>query len=74
MKKIWFKKFGWIYRPISWQGTLATVLLMLFMFQVFAAVDRRSHSVSDTLYGIFPFWVPAILAWLWIGLQTSSKE
>jgi len=74
MKKIWFKKWGWIFRPVSWQGTLITALLVLFLIQVFMAVDRNSHSVSDTLYGIFPFWVPSILSWLWIGLQTSAKE
>lgn len=74
MKKAWFKKWGWIYRPVSWQGTFVTVLLILFLIQVFMAVDRNSHSVSDTFYGIFPFWVPSILVWLWIGQESSLKE
>ena len=32
----------------------------VFCTQVFVAVQRRSHSVSDTLYGVFPFVVPCL--------------
>jgi hypothetical protein len=39
----------------------------------FLAVDRHSHSVSDTLYGIFPFFVPAFGILGWIASHTSSK-
>jgi len=54
MKKAWFKEWGSIYLPIAWQGWTAVVLTVLFSGQVFVAVDRHSHSASDTLYGIFP--------------------
>jgi hypothetical protein len=33
----------------------------VFCVQVFVAVDRQSHSVSDTLYGVFPYVVPALI-------------
>jgi hypothetical protein len=36
----WFRTWGWIYRPISWQGWLAAGLTVLFCVQVFTAVDR----------------------------------
>ncbi|MBI5406016.1 hypothetical protein HY972_03225 [Candidatus Kaiserbacteria bacterium] len=74
MNKNWFKKMGWIYQPVSWQGALVTFLLILFLVQVFIAIDRNSHSVSDTLYGIFPYWIPAILVWLWIGSKTNQQD
>jgi len=74
MARQWFKKIGWLYRPISWPGILITILLILFLAQVFIAVDRNSHSVSDTLYGIFPYWIPAILVWLWLGSKSSSPN
>ena len=73
MKKFWFKEWGWTYYPVSWQGAILTFFLILFLVQVFFAVDGRSHSGSDTLYGIFPFWVPAVLVWLWIASKTSQK-
>lgn len=73
MKRTWFRQWGWLYRPDSWERVVVTALLVLFLAQVFWVVDGRSHSVSDTLYGIFPYWTPAILAWLWIGSKASPK-
>ena len=54
MKHKWFKPWGWIYLPVSWQGALVTLLGLAFSVQVFLFIDSHSHSVSDTLYGIFP--------------------
>ncbi len=74
MKHRWFREWGWLYYPTSWQGVLLVVLVLIFCVQVFMAVDRHSHSVSDTLYGIFPFVVPGFLGLLWIAAKTSAKE
>jgi hypothetical protein len=53
---------------------VACVLLALaFAVNVFVAIDRRSHSVSDTLYGVFPFWMPTFLFLLWVASRTSDK-
>lgn len=46
---------------------------LAFCIQVFIFVDERSHSVSDTLYGIFPYWAPAFLLWLWIANSKSAR-
>ena len=73
MKTSWFKSWGWIYRPISWQGVLITLLDLAFCIQVFMAIDRNSHSVSDTLYGIFPYVVPALMLLYWVASKTSEK-
>jgi len=73
MRKFWFKQWGWIYRPVSWQGIISTILVIFFCIQVFTAIDNKSHSVSDTLYGIFPYWIPAIGIWLWVASKTSPK-
>jgi hypothetical protein len=72
MKGVWFKSWGWIYRPISWQGVLATLVTLAFCVQVFIAVDRNAHSVSDTLYGIFPYIVPASMLLYWVASKTSK--
>lgn len=73
MKEPWFGPWGWIYLPIAWPGWVAVVLTFLFCAQVFVAVDRRSHSVSDTLYGMFPFVVPAVGILGWIASKSSRK-
>lgn len=69
----WFKPWGWIYRPSSWQGVIVVALVLAFCVQVFLAVDSRSHSVSDTLYGVFPYIVPSLLVLNWIADKTSEK-
>jgi len=72
MAQRWFAPLGWVYRPVSWQGVLLILLAFVFCAQVFLAVDRRSHSVSDTLYGIFPFVVPCLIVLNWIASKTSG--
>jgi hypothetical protein len=73
MKKLWFKKIGWIYKPTSWQGIITTLALIAFCLHIFFFIDSKSHSVSDTLYGIFPYVIPAFLLYVWIASEKSIK-
>jgi hypothetical protein len=69
----WFKPWGWIYRPVAWQAWVITLVAGVFCVQVFMAVDRHSHSASDTLYGVFPYFVPAIWIVGWVASHTAAK-
>ena len=69
----WFLRWGWVFRPLRWPGWLLTLAVIAFCVQVFIAVDGRSHSVSDTLYGVFPYWACAFLLLNWIAERTQSK-
>jgi len=40
--------------------------------QVFVAVDRNSHSASDTLYGIFPYVLPALIVLEWLASKSDG--
>lgn len=73
MRHAWFRPWGWIYRPTSWQGLLLTFLVILFCAQAFLAVDRHSHSVSDTLYNLFPYIVPSLMLLNWVASKTSDR-
>jgi hypothetical protein len=68
----WFKQWGWLYLPASVPGVVIFLATLAFCVSFFLAVDRKSHSVSDTLYGVFPFFVCAFLLWDWIGARTSN--
>jgi hypothetical protein len=70
----WFRKSGWIYIPISFIGVFITLLVIAFCVTVFIAIDRNSHSVSDTLYGIFPYFVSAFTILFWIAANTSKNK
>ena len=74
MKTPWFKRLGWFYLPISPPGMVITLGALAFCAQVFQAIDRQSHSVSDTLYGIFPFFVCTFLLLDWVAARTSNRS
>ena len=73
MKNSWFKRLGWLFYPISWQGFVISMLALAFCVQVFVAMDRRSHSVSDTLYGIFPYFACCFLLLNWVAQNSSQR-
>ena len=67
MKQYWFKPkrfWNWFaaYYPVSWQGWVVTILAVAAAVWIFICVDRRSHSVSDTLLGIAPWFIAIGLA------------
>lgn len=73
MHATWFVRWGWFYRPVSLMGVLVLVLALAFAVQVFMAVDAGSHSVSDTLYGIFPYYVGLAFLVDWLASRTSGQ-
>ena len=68
----WYRPWGWIYRPVSWQGVLLIVAALIFCGTVVRAADRHSHSVSDTLYGVYPFIVPTLIVLNWMASKSSG--
>jgi hypothetical protein len=58
-----FARLGPTYRPTSLAGWFFTVLALAFVANCFWAIDRHSHSVSDTLYGLYPFAGVTYLLW-----------
>src|SRR5271166_3457068 len=74
MSDKWFSRLGWFYIPTSVPGAILWGLAVIFCATVFVAVDRHSHSVSDTLYGIFPFFVPTFLLLDWLARRLSETS
>ncbi|TAL66282.1 MAG: hypothetical protein EPN88_08705 [Bacteroidetes bacterium] len=74
MNIIWFKKVGIIFIPISIVGVLLYFLTLGFCATVIVAIDRNAYSVSDFLYGIFPYIVSAFTILFWIASNTCRKK
>jgi len=72
MSAKWFSRWGLFNAPSSYPGAIIALLAVLFCATVFVAVDRHAHSVSDTLYGIFPFFACAFLLVDWMGTRTCG--
>lgn len=68
-----FKPVGLIFRPISIAGWVISLFALAFCLHILLFVDGRSHSVSDTFYGVLPYWVPTFLVWMWIANRTSCN-
>lgn len=67
-----FASIGPLRRPSTVLGWIITLAAFVFMVQVFIAIDGRSHSNSDTLYGVYPFWGVTFLLWDWIARRLSA--
>ena len=74
MKNAWFRRAGCIYFPSTVQGFLIVAAAVAFCANVFWAIDRTSHSVTDTLYRVYPFFVCTFLLVDWIGRNSSSES
>jgi hypothetical protein len=70
----WFRRVGWFYVPVSAPGVVVTVGALAFCLQVTYAVDRHAHSVTDMLYGIYPFIIPTLLLLDWVASRTSEDS
>ena len=70
----WFKRFGCFAVPTSIPGAIVCIAAAMFCVNVFLAIDRHSHSVSDTLYGVFPYFACTFLLVDWIARRTSSQQ
>ena len=68
-----FTPLGPTYRPSGLAGWLLTALALAFVLNCFVAIDRNSHSVSDTFYGLFPYAGVTFLLWDWLARRLSGR-
>ena len=68
-----FAPLGPSYRPTGVAGWFFTVIALAFIANCFWAIDRHSHSVSDTFYGLYPFAGVTYLLWDRLA-QALSRE
>jgi hypothetical protein len=73
MKTSWFKRRGWFYQPVSLLGWSVTLAALAFCVQSFVAVDRHSHSASDTFYRFYPLAAPTFLGLMWVASCTCAE-
>ncbi|MGE5108948.1 MAG: hypothetical protein ACM3H8_15520 [Sphingobacteriales bacterium] len=71
MKSIWFKKTGWLYVPVHPMGLLITIIAVAFNVWFFIAIDRNSHSVSDTFIHFFVYFTSVLFWWKWVAEKTN---
>jgi len=70
----WFKRWGWVYRPVHPLGWGVDLAALVFLVQVFVALDAHAHSVSDMFYKFYVYAVPTFLGAMWIASRTSDES
>jgi hypothetical protein len=73
MKIKLFTRVGWFCVPSSLLGWFICAMAIVFCVTVFVAIDRHSHSASDTLYGVFPYFVCTFLMLDWLGRRSIEN-
>jgi hypothetical protein len=71
MKTIWFAKIGWLYWPVHIAGWIISFAALGISIWFFIAIDRHSHSVSDTLINFFVYFSCVAFWWKWVAEKTS---
>ncbi len=70
----WFRRWGWVYRPIHPLGYVTLLAALAFLVQTFHALDARAHSVSDLLYHFYAYAAPTFLGLMWVGSRTCAGK
>ena len=72
VQSVWFVPLGWVHAPRSALGWLVTLAAVAYATQVFLAIVAHAHSVTDTLYAVYPPWGVTFLGWDWIARRTAG--
>jgi hypothetical protein len=68
----WFRRWGWVYRPVHPFGYLALLAAVAFLVHTFLVLDARAHSVSDLLYHFYAYAAPTFLGLMWVCSRTCA--
>ena len=69
-----FKEMGLFYRPASLTGWAATGLALAFCAHIIFFFASHAHSVTDMLYGMFPFVAPTLLGLYVLAMRTAQSS
>jgi hypothetical protein len=73
MRSIYFKQTGFFYLPVHPVGWLITLFAIALCVWFFLAVDRTSHSASDTLLRFFVYATCVAFWFKWFAAATCNK-
>jgi hypothetical protein len=74
-KALWFKakRYGYGWYPATWQGWAVLALALASITINSIMIDRRSHSVSDTLIGSVGFTILVVALLIIVCVLTGEK-
>ena len=70
-KGAWFVPLRASYLPVTWQGWLTYIPYLYYLFITFTAINHHTHSVSDLVINLIPYWVSGAVIMTWIAKRKS---
>jgi hypothetical protein len=69
-----FRKFGWIYIPVSIAGWILTVLYLGISIYTLVRIGQNYDSLRSSLIRFFPYFISFSVVWFWIAGNTGGKD
>lgn len=70
----WFKKFGWVYVPLTIGGSLITILCIVLCGWLVFTFERHEHSLVSTVAHFFLYFTIVAGWWNWLARKTSVTQ
>lgn len=68
-----FRKFGWIYLPVSAAGWIITVIYLAVSLATLVWIESVYVSLFYTLVRFFPYFIGFTVIWAWVAYHTSEQ-
>jgi hypothetical protein len=69
-----FKRFGWIYIPLSIPGWILTLIYLAVSVYTFIRIDQNYNSLRSSFIRFFPYFISFSVVWFWIAGNTSKNK
>jgi len=67
-----FRKFGWIFIPVSLTGWLITILYLGISIYTLVVIGQNYDSVKNSLIRFFPYFICFTVIYFWIASNTGK--
>lgn len=71
---LWFKRRGWIYRPLQVMGGVVALLALASLVNAFVAPDVRARAVSEVPYHFYAYAKPILPGVMGIAVRSSEEH
>jgi hypothetical protein len=69
-----FRKFGWIYVPVSLAGWIVTILYLGISVYTLVIIGQNYASLKNALIRFFPYFISLSVVFFWIASNSGNRQ
>ena len=69
-----FKRFGWIYIPVSFWGWIITIIYLAVSVYTLVVIGQNYNSIKNSLIRFFPYFISFSVILFWIAENMSNNN